>query len=90
MATGNHPSTTADLTDQVAWSTASVDVATVSATGVVTATGPGIIQITASINGYTGKITASTTITVTGSRRNQFHGSDVNLDRDHPILSIGR
>jgi hypothetical protein len=64
---GNHPSTTADLTDQVAWSTASVDVATVSATGVVTATGPGIIQITASINGYTGKITASTTITVTGS-----------------------
>lgn len=64
---GNHPSTTQDLTNQVTWTTASIDVATVSSTGMVTATGPGVIQVTASINGYTGKITASSTITVTGS-----------------------
>lgn len=61
---GNHPSTTQDLTDQVAWTTTSNDVATVTSTGLVTATGPGVIQITASINGFTGTLTAGSTITV--------------------------
>jgi uncharacterized protein YjdB len=60
----NHPSTTQDLTDQVTWSTDSVDVATVSPTGLVTATGPGVIQIIASIHGFTGTLTAFSTITV--------------------------
>ncbi len=64
---GNHPSSTQDLTDQVAWTTTSNDVATVNSAGVVTATGPGSIQITASIHGFTGTITAYCTITVTGS-----------------------
>lgn len=64
---GSHPSTTQNLTDQVTWSTASVDVATVSSTGLVTATGSGSIQITASIHGFTGTITASTAITVPSS-----------------------
>lgn len=64
---GSHPSTTQDLTDSVTWTTASADVATVSPTGLVTATGPGAIQITASIKGYTGTITAGSTVTVTGS-----------------------
>lgn len=60
----NHPTTTQDLTDQVTWSTTSVDVATVSPTGLVTATGPGSIQITASIHGFTGTLTAFSQITV--------------------------
>jgi hypothetical protein len=64
---GNHPTTTQDLTDSVTWTTASPDVATVSPTGLVTATGAGVIQITASIKGFTGTITAGCTVTVTGS-----------------------
>jgi uncharacterized protein YjdB len=64
---GNHPTTTQDLTDSVTWTTASADVATVSSTGVVTATGPGVIQITASIKGFTGIVTSGCTVTVTGS-----------------------
>jgi hypothetical protein len=61
---GNHPSTTQDLTDQVSWTTTSADVATVTSTGLVTATGPGVIQITATIHGFTGTLTAGSTITV--------------------------
>jgi len=64
---GTGPSTTQDLTNQVTWSTTSVDVATVSSTGIVTATGPGLIQITASIKGFTGLLSASSTITVPSS-----------------------
>ncbi len=60
----NHPTTTQDLTDQVTWTTTSVDVATVSPTGLVTATGPGSIQVTASIHGFTGTLTAFSQITV--------------------------
>lgn len=63
----NHPSTTQDLTDQVTWTTTSINVATVSPTGLVTATGPGLIQITASIHGFTGTLTAASTITVPAS-----------------------
>ncbi|HMD77865.1 MAG TPA: hypothetical protein VKG86_10875 [Terracidiphilus sp.] len=62
---GTHPATTVDVTDQVTWSTGSKDVATVSAAGVVTSTGPGSIQITASINGFTGLLSSSSTVTVT-------------------------
>jgi len=64
---GNHPTTSQDLTNQVAWTTTSNDVATVNSAGVVTATGPGSIQITASIHGFTGTLTAFCTITVSGS-----------------------
>jgi len=64
---GAHPTTTQDLTDSVTWTTASPDVATVSPTGLVTATGAGVIQITASIKGFTGTITAGCTVTVSGS-----------------------
>jgi hypothetical protein len=63
----NHPSTTQDLTDQVTWTTTSINVATVNPTGLVTATGPGVIQITASIHGFTGTLTAASTITVPAS-----------------------
>jgi len=62
---GSHPSTTQDVTNLVTWSTGSVDVATVSSSGLVTSTGPGTIQITATINGFTGTLSSSSTITVT-------------------------
>jgi hypothetical protein len=62
---GTGPSTTQNITDQVTWSTVSPDVATVSATGLVTSTGPGTVSITASIKGYTGTISASSLVTVT-------------------------
>jgi hypothetical protein len=62
---GSHPSTTEDVTDLVNWSTASADVATVSSTGLVTSVGAGTVQITASINGFTGVISSSSNVTVT-------------------------
>lgn len=64
---GTGPSTTQDLTDQVTWSSASADVATVSSTGMVTGVGAGTINVTASIKGFTGLLTATSVVTVTTS-----------------------
>ena len=64
---GNHPSTTQDVTNLVTWTTGSANVATVSASGLVTSTGPGSIQVTASMNGFTGLISSNSTVTVTVS-----------------------
>ncbi|HTW80044.1 MAG TPA: Ig-like domain-containing protein [Terracidiphilus sp.] len=74
---GSGPATTENLTDQVTWSSASNDVATVSSTGMVTATGAGLIQITASIPGYTGVISASSTITVASTGTTSPNGNDI-------------
>jgi len=77
---GNHPATTEDVTDLVTWSSGSVDVATVTSGangGLVTSVGPGSIQITASINGFTGVVSASSTITVTGTTGTGPTNSDV-------------
>jgi hypothetical protein len=64
---GSHPATQQDVTSQVTWSSGSANVATVSATGFVTSVGPGTVQITASINGFTGIVSSSATITVTST-----------------------
>lgn len=65
---GSHPSTTQDVTAQVAWSSSSPTVATiVSSTGVATGVAAGTTTITATINGYGGILTASAALTVTGS-----------------------
>lgn len=64
---GSHPATQQDVTSQVTWSSGSANVATVSAAGLVTSVGPGSIQVTASINGFTGIITSSATVTVTST-----------------------
>jgi hypothetical protein len=77
---GTHPSTTEDVTNLVTWSTGSNEVATVtsgSGGGVVTSTGPGTIQITASMQGFTGTLTASSTVTVTTSTTGTGPGGDV-------------
>ena len=64
---GTHPSTTEDVTNLVTWTSDAPEVATVSSTGLVTSAGPGVIQITASIKGFTGVLSAFSTITVTTS-----------------------
>ncbi|MFZ0337694.1 MAG: Ig-like domain-containing protein [Terracidiphilus sp.] len=61
----NHPSTTQDDTDSATWTSSTPAVASVSATGVATALTAGTTNITATMNGYTGTITASATLTVT-------------------------
>ena len=62
----NHPSTTQDVTDSATWTSSVPSVATVSATGVATGVSAGTTTITASMNGYTGVISASATLTVSG------------------------
>lgn len=62
-----HPSTTSDVTDSATWTSSSPAVATVSSTGLATALTAGTTTITATINGYTGTISASAALTVGGS-----------------------
>jgi len=63
----NHPSTTQDDTDLVTWTSSTPTVATINSTGMATAVGAGTTTITATMNGFTGTITASATLTVTAS-----------------------
>lgn len=63
-----HPSTTQDVTDQVAWVSSSPAIATISSTGVATGVSAGTTTITATINGYTGLLTATATLTVTSGK----------------------
>ena len=63
----NHPSSSQDLTDTATWTSSVPAVATISSTGVATGLTPGTTTITASINGYTGVVSASATLTVEGS-----------------------
>ena len=62
----NHPSSSQDLTDSATWTSSVPAVATVSATGVATGLSAGTTTITASMNGYTGVVSASATLTVSG------------------------
>jgi len=70
-----HPSTTSDDTDSVTWTSSVPAVASVSSTGLATALTAGTTTITASMNGYTGTITASATVTVTASSSSGTGGS---------------
>ncbi len=63
----NHPSTTQDDTDSAIWTSSTPAVASVNATGLATALTAGSTTITATMNGYTGTITASATLTVTAA-----------------------
>ena len=62
----NHPSSQQDITDSVTWTSSAPGVATISASGVATGVSAGTTTITASINGFTGVVSASATLTVTG------------------------
>jgi len=63
---GKHPKSTQDITSEVIWKSSSPGIATVSSSGLVTSTGVdyGTTDITASMNGFTGLITAHSTVTV--------------------------
>ncbi len=63
----NHPSTTQDVTDSATWTSSTPAVATVSSSGVATGVSAGTTTITATINGYTGVLTASASLTVSSS-----------------------
>ncbi len=63
----NHPSSSQDLTDTATWTSSVPAVASISSMGVATGLTPGTTTITASINGYTGVVSASATLTVEGS-----------------------
>src|SRR5580692_56715 len=63
----NHPSTTSDVTDLATWTSSSPAVASVNSTGLVTALTAGTTTITASLNGFTGNISAASTVTVGAS-----------------------
>jgi uncharacterized protein YjdB len=62
----NHPTSTSNVTDTATWTSSVPSVATINSTGVATGVSAGTTTITASINGYTGVISATATLTVTG------------------------
>jgi uncharacterized protein YjdB len=72
-----HPSTTSDVTDTAIWTSSSPAVATVNSTGLVTAFTAGSTTITASMQGYTGTLSASSALTVTGSSGTGGSGANV-------------
>jgi hypothetical protein len=62
----NHPSTQ-NITSVVSWTSSTAAVATVSASGLVTAVGAGTATMTATATGFSGPVSSSATLTVTGS-----------------------
>jgi hypothetical protein len=62
----NHPSTQ-NITSVVTWTSSTPAVATVSASGIVTAVNAGSTIITASATGFAGPVSSTASLTVTGS-----------------------
>jgi hypothetical protein len=60
----NHPASQEDVTSQVAWTSSAPSVATINSAGVATAVGAGNTTITASMNGFTGVVSTTGTLTV--------------------------
>ena len=63
----NHPVSTSDVTDSVTWSSSAPAVATIDATGAAKAVSAGTTTITATMPGFTGQISSSAVLTVTGT-----------------------
>ncbi|MGD0890540.1 MAG: Ig-like domain-containing protein [Terracidiphilus sp.] len=62
---GSHPATNENVTDLVAWTAVGSEVAAVTSSGLVTSgEDTGVVQVTASIHGFTGLITSSCSVTV--------------------------
>jgi len=60
---GKHPGHSADITNQVTWTSSSVSVGTISASGLLTVAGPGSSTIVASMDGVTGTSDITSTAT---------------------------
>lgn len=91
-ATGQYGSashhTYQDITDQVTWTSGTPSVATVSSTGLVTAVAAGTTQITASISGYGGNLTASASITVSATGTTGSSGDVTSISLIPSTLSV--
>lgn len=59
---GSHPATYENVTDQVTWSTPLAEVAHINSSGYVTIVGLGLTQITATVSGFGGPISGSSTV----------------------------
>jgi uncharacterized protein YjdB len=77
---GNHPSSTTDVTDTVTWTSSAPAVATIDATGAAKGVSAGTTTITATMQGYTGQISSSATLTVTGTGGTGSPGSPGTAD----------
>ncbi len=67
FTTGGGNGTTRDITNEVQWSSSTVSVATIDNTGLATAAGAGIANITASMNGTRGVVTGKSNLSVSTS-----------------------
>ncbi len=63
---GNHPSSISDVTNLVTWTSSSPAIATINASGMATAVSAGTSTITASMKGFTGVVSATATVSVSG------------------------
>jgi uncharacterized protein YjdB len=70
---------TQNITTGVTWSSSAPSVATVNSSGLATAVGSGSTTITASAGGYSGPVSASASVTVSGSSGTQVGGTVVSL-----------
>ena len=74
---GQHPSSNQNVTSAVSWTSNTPAVATISASGLVTAVSAGSTTITASMAGFGGTISATASVTVTGSGGTTPGNSDI-------------
>jgi hypothetical protein len=65
---GTHPSTTVDVTNTITWASSVPAIASVGSTGLVTAVSAGTATVTATMKGFTGAVSGTSTITVVGSK----------------------
>lgn len=63
----NHPPSTSNVTDTVTWTSSAPAVATIDSTGVAKGLSAGTTTITATMPGFTGQLSSSATLTVTGT-----------------------
>lgn len=80
----DHPSTTNDITSQVAWASSQVSVATINASGLATAAGGGSTTITASIGGTVG----TTTLGVSATAVHDLTSIAI-IPSGQPVTSVG-
>lgn len=85
---GSHLSTQ-NVTSTVTWSSSTTSVASVTASGLVTALAPGTTSITASATAFNGPVSATSTLTVTGAPTTGTGGSFVSLTIIPSSITVG-
>ncbi len=76
---GSHPSSTQNVSSLVTWTSSVPAVATVNSSGLATAVSAGTTTITASMDGYTGVVSGSATLTITGASGSAAGGTLASL-----------